>query len=461
MAPFITDSTMHSLKNLARGAFILALALTYPASARAELVLIERWPLGANACSDAPLRLTFDQLPVLGATGKIEVCRAGDGQAVETVELGAAEYLDRFGATGGFLLRYEPVRIEGNSAFVRLRAPSLRYGESYFVRVSPGVFRDSTGHEFPGVTDGWSFQIKAALPRNPERLTVAADGNGDFCTVQAAVDQIEPYRTKPATIFIRKGEYHELIRVGRERRFVRLLGEDRKGTVISCVNNEKLNPGWHQRAVLGVEGDDFVLENLTVQNATPYKGSQAEAIYTNAERCILRNANFLSFQDTLGLNGRVYVADSYIEGDVDYVWGYGTACFERCELRTMHAGYIAQARNPAAHAGYVFLDCRLTAPPEVKKCWLARIETTRFPASHVAFIRCHLGPQILPAGWQVTGPPSETLRFQEFASTDLEGNPLDVSHRDPSGKQLTAAEAEMQTVSKVLGGSDSWNPAEG
>ena len=295
-------------------------------------------------------------------------------------------------------------------------------------------------------------------PRNSDRLVVAADGSGDFRTVQEAVNAIQPHRERTATIFIRKGRYEELVRIGRERRHIHLIGEDRKGTVLTYTNNDKLNPGWIQRAVLGVEADDFVLENLTVQNTTPYKGSQAEAVYVNGDRCVLRNADFLSFQDTLNLSGRVYVTDSYIEGDVDYVWGYGTACFERCELRTMHDGYIVQSRNPPSRAGYVFLDCRLTAAPEVKKCWLARIESERFPASHVAVIHCAMGAHILPAGWQVTGTARNTLRFEEFASTDLEGKPLDVSGRDPSGRQITAEQAANNAPAKFLAGHDGWNP---
>lgn len=432
---------------------LLALALAGAMSARAEPALIERWPTGGNVCVDAPLRLTFDKPPVLGSAGKIEVCRAADGQPVETIALGAAQYVDRFGVQGGFMLRYEPVRIDGTTATVRLRTRSLSYGESYYVRIEPGVFKD-----FAGIAEGWKFTTKSVLPRNPDRLEVAADGSGDFCTVQGAVDQIEPHRTQPATIFIRKGRYEELVRVGRERRHVHLTGEDRKGTVIACTNNDKLNSGWIQRAVLGVEGDDFVLENLTVQNTTPYKGSQAEAVCVNAERCVLRNADFLSFQDTLNLSGRVHVTDCLIEGDVDFVWGYGTACFERCELRTMHDGYIVQSRNAADRSGCVFLDCKLTAAPDVKKCWLARIEPARFPASHVAFIRCAMGPHILPAGWLVTGPAGDVLRFEEFASTDADGRPLDVSQRNPAAKQITAGQAAALTAAKVLTGRDGWNP---
>jgi pectin methylesterase-like acyl-CoA thioesterase/lysophospholipase L1-like esterase len=443
----------------AQFAYLLVLIAALGAASRADLALVERWPIGDGACADTPLRLTFDQPPLRGAAGKIEIRRSADGQPVACVDLGDAQPAGRFGSSSEFLLRYEPVRISGKTASIQLPAGKLGNGESYVVRISPGAFKDAAGHDFAGVSEGWQFRIRSALPANPSRLIVAADGSGDFCTVQGAVDQIQPHRRQPALIFIRKGRYEELARIGRERTQIRLLGEDRDGTVISYANNEKLNPGWIQRAVLGVEGDDFVLENLTVQNTTPYKGSQAEAVFVNAERCMLRNARFLSFQDTLNLSGRVYVANSTIEGDVDYVWGYGSACFERCELRSMHDGYCVQARNSPEKNGYVFIGCKFTAAPGVKKTWLARIETNRFPASHVAFIGCQMGPHVPAAGWQFTGPASAALRFEEYQSVDPTGAPLDLSQRDPSAKQLTAPQAVAESdPAKVLAGSDGWNP---
>jgi pectin methylesterase-like acyl-CoA thioesterase len=440
--------------------YLFALLLTMAAVVPVEgqLTVVKRWPMGDNACLDTPLRLTFDKPPVLGSSGKIEVCRASDGKAIESIDLATAEYSDRFGA-GGFVLRYELIWIDGNTVQVRLHAQALAANESYLVRISPSAFKDAEGHDFAGVMNGWRFRTKAALPHNPDRIVVAADGSGDCCTVQRAVDQIEPNRTRPAVIFIRKGVYHELVRVGREQRNVQLIGEDRKATVITYANNAKFNPGWIQRSVLGVEGDDFLLENLTVQNTTPYRGSQAEAVYVNADRCVLRNADFSSLQDTLCLSGRVYGADCYVEGDVDYVWGSGTACFERCEFRSMHDGYLVQARNTAERAGYVFLDCKLTAVPGVAKCWLARIDPAVFPASHVAFIRCAMGAHILPAGWLLNGPPGGAVRFEEFVSTDLDGKPLDVTLRNPIARQLSAKDATTLSAAGILGGSDGWNPA--
>src|SRR5439155_17719297 len=132
-------------------------------------------------------------------------------------------------------------------------------GETYVVNIQPGVFEDPNGPQFKRLTTDakWQFKTKPAMARNPDKITVAADGSGDFCTVQGAVDQVEPHRQKPVEIFIRKGVYNDMVRIQREKVRIHLLGEDRKQSVIQYSNNDKFNSGWIQRSVLGVEADDF------------------------------------------------------------------------------------------------------------------------------------------------------------------------------------------------------------
>ncbi len=426
--------------------FVSALAAT--SLAHAELTLTTRWPTGGDVCVDAPLKLTFNQAPELGNSGKFEIIRASDKTVVDTIVAGAGPREEQFGDSK---LHYEALRLQGNVVSIRIH--HLSAGESYVVRIDPGFFKD-----FGGLHDGWKFSTRKSPPKDPNRIIVSADGKGDFCTVQGAVDQIEPHRSKPTSIFIRKGYYEDLIRIGRDKTHIQLVGESRQETILTAINNDRLNPGGNQRCVLGVEADDFRIENLTVQNTTPYRGSQAEAVTLNAQRCVLRNADFKSFQDTLNLSGRVYVADCYIEGDVDYVWGSGTVCFERCELRSMHDGYLVQARNPVGQAGYVFFDCKLTAPPETKRTWLARIDSGRFPGSHVAFIRCAMGPHVPPAGWEITGAPSQDLRFEEIGSSDLGGQALDLSQRHPTARPPNV-KIPIPSPADILGGPDHWDPS--
>jgi pectin methylesterase-like acyl-CoA thioesterase len=449
-----TPGRFHWFSLVLRCLWVAAICLRFCAQCFADLTLTDKWPADAAVPVDAPLRLTFNEAPVLGERGKIGVSLAKTGEKVATVDLEKHEFVDRFGAHGGYYLRYEPVHVAGNTATIRLPSLALKNDETYRVRIEPGVLKDTAGHDFAGVGEQWEFRTKPPPARNADRYTVRADGTADFCTVQGAVDRVEPHRDKPIEIFVGKGTYEEMIRVQREKVKVHLIGEDRKQTVIQYLNNDKLNPGWIQRSVFGVEADDFVLENLTVRNTTLYKGSQAEAVYVNAERCTLRNADFLSFQDTLNLNGSVFVKDCYVEGDVDFVWGYGAVFFENCELRAVHDGYYVQSRNTVAQPGFVFVRCKLTAAPEVKNCWLARIETNRFPGSQVAFIHCEMGAHVPPAAWSVKGPPSEQLRFQEFGtSSSADKRPLDLTRRSPAAKQLKSDEADaLSKPEKTLNG---------
>jgi pectin methylesterase-like acyl-CoA thioesterase len=292
-------------------------------------------------------------------------------------------------------------------------------------------------------------------------LIVATDGSGEFKTIQAAVDAVPANSTERTTIQVSRGTYAELVIVAPEKKNVTLRGEDRHGTVIAAMNNANLNP--RRREMFSVEADGFVLENLTLHNTTPKGGSQAEAIRVHADRCELVGCDFKSFQDTLRLDGRVYARDCYVEGDVDFEWGGGTVYFDRCEFRAVNNGYLVQSRNGADGFGYVFVDCRLTATPNVERYVLARIEPVRFPHSQVAFIHCALGLHIAPAGWQLdkaTGAaapgPAGEIRFWEYQSMDLAGKPLDVSARLPASRQLSPDEANrLRDVTHVLRG---WSP---
>jgi len=292
-------------------------------------------------------------------------------------------------------------------------------------------------------------------------LTVAADGSGDFKTVQTAIDAAPADSAERTIILIRRGTFAELVVVPREKKTLTIRGEDRRGTIIAASNNAKLNP--RRRELFSVAADDFVLENLTLHNTTPKGGSQAEAIRVQADRVILRDCDFKSFQDTLRLDGRVYVRDCYVEGDVDYVWGSGTVYFDRCTFHSVNNGYLVQSRNGAGALGYVFVDCTLTATPHVERFFLARIEPVRFPHSHVAFINCAMGPHASLVGWQLDQAPgshepgpAHHLRFEEFRSTDLAGNSWVLSHRLAVARQLSVDEAMvLRRIDHVLGG---WLP---
>jgi pectin methylesterase-like acyl-CoA thioesterase len=190
----------------------------------------------------------------------------------------------------------------------------------------------------------------------------------------------------------------------------------------------------------------------------------------------VRNATIRGLQDTLLMSGQIYVADSIVEGDTDFIWGNGAVFFDRCEIKAVtKKGYNVQARNAIGSMGYVFVDCKLTAEDGIVGHWLARTDkNTMSPASMVAYVGCTMGAHIDPAGWLIDGyarPAADAgasaadggttwnlanLRFWEHRSVDPSGAPLDVSGRIPESKQLTDAEAaQLRDPAQFFGG---WNP---
>ncbi len=426
--------------------------------------VVERWfpAVKANAaCSDTPLRLAFRAPVALGKAGKLRLIDSATGKVTAELDVAAARTTTEI--SGRVFQRPSPIAVDGDEVIVDLPRHALEPGKTYSVAIESGVFVDASGAPLAALEPGtWTFSVRKPEPRAADHLVVAQDDSGDFCSVQGAVDAVSDAQRGRVTIDVKNGVYRELVFISHKPALT-LRGEDRAHTVIRAENNDALQNklGSKFRALVNVESsDDFVLENLTLENSTPQGGSQAEALRVDAsERVILRRADFKSRQDTLQLSGRVYAHDCYVEGNVDYVWGKGTAYFERCEFHAIgRSGYDVQARNDDNY-GYVFVDSKLTAEPGLSGHVLARIEADRFPKSQVAYVGCQLGPHIAPGGWLVTsGTDTSKLRFWEYQSTDPSGKALDTSQRNPVSRQLSQTEAlALRDKASVLGG---WNPNE-
>jgi pectin methylesterase-like acyl-CoA thioesterase len=442
-----------------------------------------------NVNIDAQLKVTFDQTPTVGTSGKVRVFNAADNSLVDTVDLGVdtntgvhAPGPQSARPIGGssWQFNYHPIIVDGNTATVYTKV-KLAYGQSYYVTMEPGVITDAAGAPFVGVGDAtaWQFSTKAEGPAvGTTSLTVAADGTGDFDTVQGAVDFVPANNTQPVVINVRKGKYTEIVYVRSNKRFVTVRGEDRNESVIQYANNENLNTGSSPRATFGVDAPDFTLENISVVNTTTRFNSenrtrQSEAFRGNNDRILLNRVNLKSFQDTLLLQSQSnqggFVNESYIEGDIDFLWGTGAVYFRNTEVKMLNSNaYYTQIRNGQGKNGYVFVNSRFTAAPGVTGAYLTRIDPDQFPYSQVVLIDSVMGPHVRPDAWRLddnakdgfTAPLTQegypNVRFWEYNSRDESGNPVDVSQRHPVSRQITAEEANFwREPANVLGG---WTP---
>ena len=437
------------------------------------------------ACIDEPLILEFGAKPVLGTSGKIKLFTAG-GQEVDCIDLADMAtvdiredgqmvpkqqmtketlyntFMDRLYSGKRYrIIHYTPLRVEGKSLIVKFHSSVMEFGQQYYVTMDKDVIAG-----FPGIAKGdVEFVVKTA-PANPALLTVEQDGNGDFFTIQGALSYVST-TTGPVTIKVGEGTFHESLFL-RERADVKIEGASRAWSVLEFANAEALANGsgasigtkpsvGNAIGAVGGRGvclfencDNLVLENLTLRNTYGAQG-QAEVIYfnsgSNAHKLTIENCALHSLQDTFLTKGQVWVHNSLIAGNVDFIWGYPKAClFEDCEIRCekYSSGFILQARVPGANdKGFVFLNCQITAGEGAQDgtMYLARSGGSTDYYDNVTFIGCAMSPVINAAGWYSNptpnpATPTATSGWKEYGTTGVS-----TASRNSLGRTLTADEA--------------------
>lgn len=421
-------------------------------------------------CADTKLWITFATTPILGTSGKLQICRVADDNSVWDINLYSslpnppistgwpAEYKITQNTR---TVNYEPFAINGNTLEI-YPSTRLSYNTAYYIKMTAGFCTDANGNTSPAITDNtiWHFTTKVLAPAADHDYTVAADGSGDFCTLQGAIDAVsnsDPCRT---LIKIKKGTYREIDNIPSGKTNMTWLGEDRDSTILAAYNFDGFNSGSDYRMLIRDSASGHRYYNMTLHNLRQKAGgnNQAETIKHSGQQSIVKNCKFMSYQDTLCLNGQMYLLNSYIEGDVDYVWGYGTVYFDGCEMHTLTTkGYNTQPRQVAEVNGLIFVDCNLTSPG-LTNCYLARGGGASYPYGQTVYINCTMpANQFYPVGWLLNGTDPCNLRFWEYKSVEPNGNPIDVSGRiNPGSRQLTDDEAaHLRDVNNIFG---TWNP---
>jgi pectinesterase len=293
----------------------------------------------------------------------------------------------------------------------------------------------------------------------PIRLTVAADGSGEYRTIQEAVMAVRDFMQVPATIFIKNGTYREKLLIPSQKTNIALLGESKEGVVITYgdYSGDADKHTTYTSATVRVQGNDFTAENITFENAAGRVG-QAVALHVEGDRATFRNCRLLGNQDTLFLaieNSRQYYQNCYIEGTTDFIFGSSTAVFEGCTIFSKTNSYITAASTwPRQPFGLVFLNCKLTAAPEATKVYLGRPWR---PNARTVYLHTEMGAHIRPEGWENWGKVSNeaTAYYAEYGST---GPGATTAGRVKWSRQLTAKEAKQYTLKTIFAGPVGWEP---
>ncbi|MEZ2143467.1 pectinesterase family protein [Bradyrhizobium sp. DN5] len=307
------------------------------------------------------------------------------------------------------------------------------------------------------------FCIPAAYA---QPLLVSHAENADYHSVQQAIDALP---AEGGNVWIAPGIYREKVKISKSGVHIEGTGRKPEDTVI-VYGDGAINVGGTARsATLDAAGDDFRLENLTIQNdyalnpANP--PSQAVALSVTGDRVVVTRVRLLGAQDTLfagkGPNGRMsrqYFSNCYIEGHVDFIFGNAKAWFRKCELHGMANQaviYTAQSKAaPDEDSGYVFDHCGLTADPAARYIALGRPWR---PYATVVFLSTKIDAQVIAEGWREWAPGEtnklSTSYYAEYRSFGVGANP---SGREPHSHQLTDGEAARWSLRVFFGGATHW-----
>ncbi|MCG2583765.1 pectinesterase family protein [Massilia sp. TS11] len=235
--------------------------------------------------------------------------------------------------------------------------------------------------------------------------------------------------TRRVYLLVKPGVYRELVYVPRAAPPITMYGEDPQRTRIvaaldAAVSGEEyarrhgaqfkdldarimaMHQSVRERASIGtfgsmtvwVQSDGFQARDISFENAYNKDTGNARADCTpqtcgdqgiygqmnrvhhqalalqvdGADKAQFEHIRLIGYQDTLylkaprpGTTTRSFFNRSYVEGDVDFIFGDSTAYFHQCEIRSLGDREVSYVAAPSTHLrtpyGFVFDACRFTS----------------------------------------------------------------------------------------------------
>lgn len=267
---------------------------------------------------------------------------------------------------------------------------------------------DSTPPEIQRYLADWQPTLTGQRDTWPADRVVAKDGSGTHSTLQAAIDSLPNANTTQnrSFILIKPGEYREIVCAKDKAPFTLYSRSNAKDVVViesrynaqvkaagqtasACFPlTQDTSYGTFGSTTMAVHANDVQLVGFTVANDSMEKvkdgknypvgagesgGAQGVALSTKGDRIHLKDMRLIAHQDTLftdrvgPVQGRVFVENSMIAGDVDFIFGGArlvidkTLIISRAGRRTPGNGghVVAPSTAPQEPLGFLVIRSQL------------------------------------------------------------------------------------------------------
>uniref|UniRef100_A0A1J3EC22 Pectinesterase n=2 Tax=Noccaea caerulescens TaxID=107243 RepID=A0A1J3EC22_NOCCA len=206
-----------------------------------------------------------------------------------------------------------------------------------------------------------------------EILIVAADGTGNFTTINEAISFAPNMSNDRVLIYVREGEYNENVEIPSYKTNIVLIGD---GTDVTFVTgNRSVGDGWttFRSATLAVSGEGFLARDITIMNTAGPEKHQAVALRVNADFVAFYRCVVDGFQDTLYTHSfRQFYRECDIFGTIDYIFGNSAVVFQGCNIVSkmpmpgQFTVVTAQSRDsPDEDTGISMQNCSILATEDL------------------------------------------------------------------------------------------------
>ncbi|KAG9144118.1 hypothetical protein Leryth_013763 [Lithospermum erythrorhizon] len=225
------------------------------------------------------------------------------------------------------------------------------------------------------IGNGHKLKLDIKLDRGNQTgfIIVDQNGGGDSRTVQGAVDMVP-----------------EKVHIPKNKPFVSLIGDEKRtsDTVIT----------WNDKAI---DKDKLVVSRFAcpIIFSRRYKRrKQAVALRVSGENAMFYRVRILGTQDTLlDEVGAHYYYQSFIQGSIDFIFGYAKSLYEDCIIHSIaetSGAIAAQHRDsPWSDTGFSFVNCTING---TGKILLGRAWGNY---SRITYSYCDIDDIIVPGGW--------------------------------------------------------------
>lgn len=314
-----------------------------------------------------------------------------------------------------------------------------------------------------------SGSVTCTTPTPSSTLVVSQNAtNCQYSNVSAAIAAL-PNDSKPYTILIMPGTYTEQISITRNGK-VTLIGHSSyvndysHNEVAIQISNGQLTSANKDETtpVINVKktNDDsgMAIYNINFLNTYPQTSNTAAlAADFYGANIAAYGCKFVGFQDTLLANkGTQLFSNCYIEGSIDYIWGFSTAYFHQCYIATNTKGacIAAQSRTAGTVSGYVFDSCYVTYTASYGSSFgLSYLGRPYNNYSTAIYMNSYIDKHINAAGWNVwstTNPQTSNVNFGEYNNTGP-GSWQAGTARASFAANLTDAQASSYALANWIG----------